>query len=109
MAPRVHQRIQRDVHGVCLKDPVVRKFPYISGSVLLGAVWVLAPGLKRRGVCAPFLDAAGSTHSILHVLWDAVVHHSWAVHHARNFRQVARVDSPCPRRHRCKPSAARHS
>ena len=54
---------------------------------------VLAPGLERQGVCVPFLDAGGRAQPIPHVPWDAVVHRSWAAHHARNFGQVARVDA----------------
>jgi len=93
VAPRVHQRIQRDVHGVRLRDHVLRKFLCVSGSLSLGAVRVLAPGLERRRVCVPFLDAGGRTQPIPHVLWDAVVNRSWAAHHASNFGQVARVDA----------------
>ena len=93
VAPRMHQRSQRDVHGVRLRDHVLRKFPCVGGSLSLGAVWVLVPGLERRGVCVPFLDAGGRAQPIPHVPWDAVVHRSWAAHHARNFRQVARVDA----------------
>jgi len=64
VAPRVHQRSQRDVHGVRLRDHMLRKFLCVCGSLSLGAVWVLAPGLERQGVCVPFLDAGGRAQPI---------------------------------------------
>ena len=68
------------------------KFPCVCGSLSVGDVWALAPGLERRGVCVLFLDAGGRPLPIPHVPWDVVVHRSWAAHHVRNFGQVARVD-----------------
>jgi len=38
VAPRVHQRNQRDVHGVRLRDHVLRKFPCVGDSLSLGTV-----------------------------------------------------------------------
>ena len=93
VAPRVHQRIQRDVHGVRLRDHVLRKFPCVGGSLSLGAVWVLVPGLERRGVCVPFLGAGGRVPPIPHVFWDVVVPCSWTTHRKRNFEQAARLDA----------------
>ena len=93
VAPRVHQRSQRDVHGVRPRDHVLRKFPCVCGSLSLGAVWVLAPGLERRGVCVPFLDAGGRARPVPYVPWNAVVLRSGATHRARNFGQAVRVDT----------------
>jgi len=75
-APRVRQRSQRDVHEgsrcgrSCLRHfcyHVLRKFPCVGGSLSLSAVWALAPGLERRRVRVPFLDAGGRARPILHV------------------------------------------
>ena len=41
VAPRVHQRSQRDVHGVRLRDHMLRKFLCVCGSLSLGAVSLL--------------------------------------------------------------------
>ena len=64
--PRVHQRSQRDVHGVRLRDHVLRNFQCVGGSVSLGAL-VLTPGLERLGVFIPLLDAGGRAQPIPHV------------------------------------------
>ena len=47
-----------------------------GGSLPVGAVWALVPGLERRRVCVPFLDAGGRPLPISHGPWDAMVHHN---------------------------------
>ena len=102
-ALRVRQRSQRNVHGVRLRAHDADVLVYdisvstrcgnFRASLSLGTVCALAPGLERRRVCVPFMDAGGRARPIPHVSWDEMVHRSWSVHHARNFGQVARVDA----------------
>jgi len=106
-ALRLRQRSQRDVHSVRLRTHDADVLVYdISVSTRCGnfrasvalSRWVGGPSLLdwSDAEYAFLFWMQGGVHeinNIPHVSWDAVVHRSWAAHHARNFGEVARVDA----------------
>jgi len=102
----VRQRSQRDVHGVRLRAHDADVLVYdISVSTRCGN-FRASVAFSRWVLCGPsLLDWSDTEYAFLFwmqggvpgqfrcVSWDAVVHCSWAAHHARNFGQVARVDA----------------
>ena len=94
-APPVRQRSQRDVQGVRLRDHNTDVLVYdISVSTCCGNFRALV-AFSRWVLCGPSrLDWSDAEYAFLFwmqggmpgqfcIPWDAVVHRSWAVHHAR--------------------------